>query len=124
MIAITRTPTGGSILQGTTRGAGTNQLLKPLGWRWSRRIINSWYLPLVDRPAVVGVHNVAGRPERVRVLPLPQGTAARCAEDLVDLPVGVPDVDLGAAPVTVALHIQIETRGGVVERVAAVEPNK
>jgi len=45
MIAITRTPTGGSILQGTTRGAGTNQLLKPLGWRWSRRNINSWYLP-------------------------------------------------------------------------------
>ena len=36
MIAITHTPTDGTILEGTTRGDGTNQLLKPLTWRWSR----------------------------------------------------------------------------------------
>jgi hypothetical protein len=30
MIAITHTPTDGTILEGTTRGDGTNQLLKPL----------------------------------------------------------------------------------------------
>jgi hypothetical protein len=35
MIAITHTPTDGTILEGTTRGDGTNHLLKPLTWRWS-----------------------------------------------------------------------------------------
>ena len=45
MIAISHTPTDGTILEGTTRWDGTNQLLKPLTWRWSRRNINSWYLP-------------------------------------------------------------------------------
>ena len=38
MIAITHTPTDGTILEGTTRGDRTNQLLKPLTWRWSRRL--------------------------------------------------------------------------------------
>src|SRR6478752_2661716 len=90
--------------------------------RWSR-LINSWYLHSVDSPAEsVRIASLTG-PRRSRITPLPQGTAARCAEDLVDLPVGVPDVDLRAAPVTVALHIQIETRGRVVERVAAIEPD-
>ena len=37
MIAITHTPATGTTLEGTTRGDGTNQLLKPHGWRWSRR---------------------------------------------------------------------------------------
>ena len=87
-------------------------------------MINSWSLPSgFPRPSSVRITSSSGRPNASRVFPLRQGTAARCAEDLVDLPVGVPDVDLGAAPVTVALHIEIETSGGVVERVAAVEPD-
>ena len=43
MIAITHTPADGAILEGTTRGDGTNQLLKPLTWRWSRQLA-VWYL--------------------------------------------------------------------------------
>jgi len=44
MIAITHTPADGTVLEGTTRGDGTNQLLKPLTWRWSRQLA-VWYLP-------------------------------------------------------------------------------
>ena len=44
MIAITHTPTDGTILEGTTRGHGTNHLLKPLTWRWSTHL-GAWYLP-------------------------------------------------------------------------------
>lgn len=44
MIEITHSRAGGSLLNGTSRGDGTAQLLKPLGWRWSRSI-ESWYLP-------------------------------------------------------------------------------
>jgi len=42
MIAITHTPATGITLEGTTRGDGTNQLLKPLGWRWSANIEVTW----------------------------------------------------------------------------------
>ena len=38
MIAITHTPATGTTLEGARRGDGTNQLLKPLGWRWSTKI--------------------------------------------------------------------------------------
>ena len=44
MIAITHTPADGTILEGTTRGDGTNHLLKPLTWRWSTNL-GAWYLP-------------------------------------------------------------------------------
>ena len=55
MIAITHTPTDGTILEGTTRGDGTNQLLKPLTWRWfpaTRRLV----------PARVAGHRNKGEP--------------------------------------------------------------
>ena len=45
MIAISHTPTDGTILEGTTRWDGTNQLLKPLTWRWSRRLEVTWNHP-------------------------------------------------------------------------------
>ena len=44
MITITHTPANGTILEGTTRGDGTNHLLKPLTWRWSTNL-GAWYLP-------------------------------------------------------------------------------
>jgi len=42
MIAITHTPATGITLEGTTRGDGTNQLLKPHGWRWSAKLEVTW----------------------------------------------------------------------------------
>ena len=44
MITITHTPADGTILEGTTRGDGTNHLLKPRSWRWSTNL-GAWYLP-------------------------------------------------------------------------------
>ena len=43
MIAITHTPTDGTVLEGSSRGDGTNHLLKPLTWRWSTGM-GCWYL--------------------------------------------------------------------------------
>lgn len=44
MIAITHTPAGGTILEGTTKGDGTNHILKTGGhWRWSRNL-GAWYI--------------------------------------------------------------------------------
>ena len=39
MIAITHTPTDGTVLKGSSRGDGTNHLLKPLTWRWSAGVL-------------------------------------------------------------------------------------
>ena len=45
MTAITHTPAGGTILEGTTKGDGTNHILKTCGpWRWSRNL-GAWYIP-------------------------------------------------------------------------------
>lgn len=44
MIEITHSQAQGSLLTGTSRGDRTPQILRPLGWRWSRSI-TSWYLP-------------------------------------------------------------------------------
>ena len=43
-ITITHTAQSGSLLDGTSRGDGTAELIKPLGWRWGRSI-SCWYLP-------------------------------------------------------------------------------
>ena len=46
MIAITHTPADGTILEGTTKGDGTNHILNSGGrhWRWSRNL-EAWYIP-------------------------------------------------------------------------------
>lgn len=44
MISITHTPGEGSLVSGTYRGDGSGEILKPLGWRWSRNL-DAWYLP-------------------------------------------------------------------------------
>lgn len=44
MLEITHTVTEGTLLDGTSRGDGTAELIKPLGWRWGRSI-SCWYLP-------------------------------------------------------------------------------
>ena len=64
MIAITHTPTDGTILEGTTRGDGTNQLLKPLTWRWSRRLA-VWYLP-ASRDSAPRTAVITGTAEKLR----------------------------------------------------------
>ena len=45
MIAITHAPTDGTVLEGSSRGDGTNHLLKPLTWRWSSKIGASDSMP-------------------------------------------------------------------------------
>ena len=64
MIAITHIPTDGTILEGTTRGDGTNQLLKPLTWRWSRRLA-VWYLP-ASRDSAPRTAVITGTAEKLR----------------------------------------------------------
>ncbi len=64
MIAITHTPTDGTILEGTTRGDGTNQLLKPLTWRWSRQLA-VWYLP-ASRDTAPRTAVITGTAEKLR----------------------------------------------------------
>lgn len=44
MITITHNREAGTLLDGTTRGDGTYEILKPYRWRWSRNL-DSWYLP-------------------------------------------------------------------------------
>lgn len=44
MIEIVHTAADGSLLLGTFRSDGSNEILKPLGWRWSRNL-DAWYLP-------------------------------------------------------------------------------
>jgi hypothetical protein len=57
MITITHTPADGTILEGTTRGDGTNHLLKPLTWRWSTNLGGHLILvvPERDPPHVICV---------------------------------------------------------------------
>lgn len=47
-LAITHTAAAGTILAGTCRGDGTADLVKPLRWRWSRKL-TAWYLPSLPR---------------------------------------------------------------------------
>lgn len=44
MIRITHTAERGSLVEGTSRGDGSNAVLKPAGWRWSAQL-GAWYLP-------------------------------------------------------------------------------
>lgn len=46
MIAITHTPEAGTILEGSTKGDGTNHIFNSGGrhWRWSRNL-GAWYIP-------------------------------------------------------------------------------
>lgn len=43
-ITITHTPGTGTLLEGTVRGDGTNEILKAHGWRWGRGL-GKWYVP-------------------------------------------------------------------------------
>lgn len=36
--------TDGTLLDGTSHGDGIAEMIKPLGWRWSRQL-EQWYLP-------------------------------------------------------------------------------
>jgi hypothetical protein len=44
MLTITHTHAEGTMIEGTTRGDGTAEVLKSCGWRWGRSIA-SWYVP-------------------------------------------------------------------------------
>ena len=44
MLTITHTPEAGTIIEGTSRGDGTAEILKANGWRWGRSI-GAWYVP-------------------------------------------------------------------------------
>lgn len=43
-LTLSHTTAAGTILDGTRRGDGTAELIKPLHWRWSRNLA-AWYLP-------------------------------------------------------------------------------
>lgn len=43
-LAITHTPAEGTLINGTTRGDGTAEILKTNGWRFSRNL-DAWYVP-------------------------------------------------------------------------------
>ncbi|WP_434513212.1 hypothetical protein ABUV18_03019 (plasmid) [Clavibacter nebraskensis] len=43
-LTITHTHEEGTLIEGTSRGDGTAEILKATGWRWGRSI-GSWYLP-------------------------------------------------------------------------------
>jgi len=64
MIAITHTPADGTILDGTSKGDGTNHLLKPLTWRWSRQLA-VWYLP-ASRDTAPRTAVITGTAEKLR----------------------------------------------------------
>ncbi len=44
MVDISHTVTEGTLLDGTSRGDGSAEIIKPFGWRWSRTL-SCWYLP-------------------------------------------------------------------------------
>lgn len=44
MLTITHTQPEGTLIEGTSRGDGTAEILKGCGWRWSRNL-GSWYVP-------------------------------------------------------------------------------
>ncbi|QHC68789.1 DUF3560 domain-containing protein (plasmid) [Rathayibacter sp. VKM Ac-2759] len=44
MLTITHTPDAGTLIEGTSRGDGTAEILKASGWRWGRTIA-AWYVP-------------------------------------------------------------------------------
>ncbi|ALG27798.1 hypothetical protein AOZ07_01475 [Glutamicibacter halophytocola] len=43
-ITITHTPSAGTLLDGTSRGDGINEILKAHGWKWGRGL-GKWYVP-------------------------------------------------------------------------------
>lgn len=44
MLQITHTWLGGTAVEGTTRGDGSSEILRSLGWRWSRHLA-LWFVP-------------------------------------------------------------------------------
>ena len=44
MFTITHTHEAGTMIDGTTRGDGSAEILKAAGWRWSRNL-GAWYIP-------------------------------------------------------------------------------
>lgn len=62
MLNITHTATEGTLIDGTSRGDGTADVLKAGGWRWSRTL-GSWYVPQSrDRDAKTRIiHSTADR---------------------------------------------------------------
>lgn len=44
MLSITHDRSSGTLIDGTSRGDGTNTILKACGWRWSGRL-GAWYVP-------------------------------------------------------------------------------
>jgi len=44
MLTITHTPAEGTLIEGTSKGDGTNEVLKVCRWRWSRNMC-AWYVP-------------------------------------------------------------------------------
>lgn len=62
MLSITHTAAEGTLIEGTSRGDGTAEVLKASGWRWSRTL-GSWYVPQSrDRDAKTWIiHSTADR---------------------------------------------------------------
>lgn len=44
MPTITHTHAAGTVIEGTSRGDGSAEILKPNGWRWGRSI-GTWFVP-------------------------------------------------------------------------------
>lgn len=44
MLTITHSPAEGTLIEGTSRGDGSAEILKTSGWRWSRQL-SAWYVP-------------------------------------------------------------------------------
>ena len=69
-LTITHTHTEGTLIDGTSKGDGTNALLKSAGWRWFRTL-GTWGIPnsrdrqpnthIIDRARAAGLTVVQNR---------------------------------------------------------------
>lgn len=83
-LTIEHTHVDGTVLDGTSRGDGTAEIIKPLGWRWGRNI-GMWYLPRTRDAA----------PKRAAIEAT--ADALRAAGHEVEVSVDTSPVDRGAA---------------------------
>lgn len=90
MITITHTATEGTLVQGTARGDGTNEILKPLGFKWFRTI-GLWGVPR-SRDRQPDMHKITRAVEALRAA----GHHATADVDPAHRPVCEAEADLAA----------------------------
>lgn len=95
MLTITHTPTDGTLIDGTSRGDGSAEILKAARWRWSRNL-GAWYVPR-SRDAA---------PKRALI----EETAAKLREDGFDVDVEIDDSWRPAADVEADRRTRLEGR--------------